>query len=291
MTDTSLAAAHLVPLEPPVTGSEGSRAALVSATVLEHRVVADRYRHLRLHAPAIARRVVPGQFLMVGVSPEAEPPSAGPVLPRPMATYAWDPETGTVDVRYGVVGGGTAALARTRVDDRVTVIGPLGRGFVLGTDTRRILVVGRGVGTCSLTSVVTHARDVGIEVTAVDSARAPGLHLGRDVCAPRPGVRYLEVDDASGTSDPTALASHLRELLDGAPPGQIFICGSERLLRLCADLAGRWGSELQVAVEAHMACGLGYCHGCALPTSDVHELLVCRDGPVLRARLPSRDNV
>jgi len=41
---------------------------------------------------------------------------------------------------------------------------------------------------------------------------------------------------------------------------------------------------VQVSLEAHMACGLGYCHGCATGTrtADEESPLICRDGPVFR---------
>jgi dihydroorotate dehydrogenase electron transfer subunit len=39
-----------------------------------------------------------------------------------------------------------------------------------------------------------------------------------------------------------------------------------------------------VSLEAHMACGLGYCHGCSSGAPGLAEEapLVCRDGPVFR---------
>ncbi|MBO0872611.1 MAG: dihydroorotate oxidase electron transfer subunit, partial [Pseudonocardia sp.] len=58
--------------------------------------------------------------------------------------------------------------------------------------------------------------------------------------------------------------------------------GSERLARLAAELGGRWRASVQVCLEAHMACGLGYCHGCATSTGGGPPRLVCRDGPVFR---------
>jgi dihydroorotate dehydrogenase electron transfer subunit len=37
-------------------------------------------------------------------------------------------------------------------------------------------------------------------------------------------------------------------------------------------------------LEELMACGLGYCHGCAVPRRNSEQYyLVCEDGPVFRA--------
>jgi dihydroorotate dehydrogenase electron transfer subunit len=48
------------------------------------------------------------------------------------------------------------------------------------------------------------------------------------------------------------------------------------------------GVRCQLAVEEHMACGLGTCIGCAIETVDPDTgeggySLVCTDGPVFRA--------
>ena len=90
------------------------------------------------------------------------------------------------------------------------------------------------------------------------------------------------MNDSDGSSDPGRLETRLRELLDDAPPALIAACGSARLEALAQRLAGAWGAEVQVALEAHMACGLGYCHGCSTGdrTASSEAPLVCRDGPV-----------
>ena len=69
------------------------------------------------------------------------------------------------------------------------------------------------------------------------------------------GAQVYEVTDREGTSTPEALFAILTADLDINPPEVIMTCGSDRLIRLCEDLAQRWGSKVQVSVEAHMACG------------------------------------
>jgi len=68
-----------------------------------------------------------------------------------------------------------------------------------------------------------------------------------------------------------------------------MVCGAGVLARLAAELGAFWGVPVQASLEAHMACGLGYCHGCAAPVrtdASVEGPLVCADGPVFDARIP-----
>lgn len=252
----------------PLAAPDRPRVTWHRAEVLVNRHRADRYRHLRLAAPDIAATATPGQFVMLTAAREN---TAGPLLPRPMAIYTRDAEAGTIDVLYGVVGEGTRALSTFVPGERMVVVGPLGQGFVLDEHTRRVLLVGRGIGVCSLTTMAEHP----VELLAVISAREPAAALGTDVF-PHATV----VTDAEGTSGVDALRERLCAELDRRPPQQILTCGSERLARMCAELGARWDAQVQVSLEAHMACGLGYCHGCAAPGDTGPSPLVCRDGPV-----------
>ncbi len=256
-----------------------SSPALCEATVIENRNVGDRYWLLRMRAPEVAAVVRPGQFVMLTVAREGE---WDPVLPRPMAVFDSRPEEGEVDVIYGVVGRGTERLVRRRSGARIVTVGPLGKGFHLAPETRRVLLFGRGIGTCSLSMLAAAAVGRWFESVVVESARTPHALVGRPFFTRLPVTTLFSVTDRNGSSDPTVLEARLRRELAAFPPDQIFVCGSDRLLRLAGRFAGDWGPSVQVSVEAHMACGLGYCHGCSsgLRVAGDEAPLVCKDGPV-----------
>ena len=279
MTAFVASSARLELLPPPRTAA--GPPCLVDAEVVEHRHVTDRYWLLRLHAPQIAATARPGQFLMLTIAREA---SEGPVLPRPMAIYTADPNRGVVDVMYGVVGAGTRLMTTFEVAASMAVVGPLGRGFDLGATTRSILLVGRGIGTCSLTMLAFEAQRRGVQVTALDSARTAHA-LVADAAYQAAGVRdLLQVLDSDGTSEPAAVRALLEATLGERPPQQIYTCGSSRLAELSLALGDGWDADVQVSLEAHMACGLGYCHGCASGqrVAAAETPLICKDGPVFR---------
>ena len=68
----------------------------------------------------------------------------------------------------------------------------------------------------------------------------------------------------------------------GSSRGSVAVCGSNRLLRLAMELGAPQEASVEVSLEAHMACGLGYCHGCSTghPGLASESPLVCKDGPV-----------
>ncbi|WP_198417128.1 dihydroorotate oxidase electron transfer subunit [Cryobacterium sinapicolor] len=266
------------------------------AAVLVHEVVGERYRRLVLASATIATTALAGQFLMITV-----PPALGEriLLPRPMAIHRRHPEQGTVEVIYGVAGRGTTALVDVGVGERLLVTGPLGRGFefpdAAGPDAagprpaRTALMIGRGVGVCAIMGSVEDAARLGIDATVVLSGRSRANLIGSADCAEL-GATVIPVTDDDGSSALAALGERLRGLFAGAPPDVILVCGAGVLARLAAELGAEWGVPVQVSLEAHMACGLGYCHGCAAPVATdpaVEGPLVCVDGPVFDAVLPA----
>ncbi|MCI4659798.1 MULTISPECIES: iron-sulfur cluster-binding protein [Cryobacterium] len=252
------------------------------ATVVSHEVVRERYRRLTLSCGTIAATALAGQFLMITV-----PPHGGEriLLPRPMAIHRRNPLRGTIEVIYGVAGRGTTALAAVTPGQRLLVTGPLGRGFEFPAGTRRALMIGRGVGVCAVMGSVEDAEARGIRATLVASGRTRGSLIGAAECAEL-GARFIPVTDEEGSADLPALGALLRSEFAAGPPDVVFVCGAGVLTRLAAELGAEWGVPVQASLEAHMACGLGYCHGCAAPVRTdpaVEGPLVCVDGPVFDA--------
>jgi dihydroorotate dehydrogenase electron transfer subunit len=272
-------------LRPVATDPSTAPPLLVRSAISTIEQVGDRYWVLRLVAPAVAATALPGQFVMVSLAAPEEPVIT---LPRPIAVYGVDAATGTIDLCIGVVGAGTERLASLEPGTLTTIVGPLGRSFPLSPAAPDVLLVGRGIGVCSLTELARAAAAGGASVTAVVSGRHGGALVGVDRLA-RHGATVVGVTDTDGSSDPTALAATLRGRFDGRPPAMVATCGSERLLDMCVGLAGAWGAALYTSVEEHMACGLGYCHGCALPGRGAEREgpLVCTHGPVFEVAVPS----
>ena len=123
--------------------------------VVTSRIAASTYL-IRLHAPALAAAIRPGQFVMVRM-----PKSTDPLLGRPFALYdtVLD-ETGKpagIDVVYLVVGKLTKLLAEARIGDTLDVWGPLGNGFPEPLGSDHVGLVAGGIGQ---TPFLAHVREL-----------------------------------------------------------------------------------------------------------------------------------
>lgn len=208
-------------------------------------------------APEIASTVRAGQFVNIGWSP-------GPLLRRPFSVYRTD--GGTLEVVLKAVGAGTAQLLAMERGDRVSVLGPLGRGFALSG--RSVVLVSGGLGVAPMPLAARQAKDAGMEVTWVHGARTAG-----ELCTEAGADRVVwATDDGSRGFHGTAVAA--------APDAEMVLaCGPNRMLGAVAE---RW-PDAQVAVETYMGCGTGVCLGCAVPLRRGGYDRACTEGPVYRA--------
>ena len=198
-----------------------------------------------------------------------------------MSIYKADPVSGTVEFLYKVTGVGTRAMAALAPGQSIRILGPLGVGFKLQPNWRRIAVLGRGVGLATLAPLAEFAKMQGIGVSAILSARTAALVMSVDRFAAS-GAKISIVLDSDGTSSPDNVARILRSCVcDGVDA--FFTCGSSRLMLLMQSLGKEFKIAGQVALEQQMACGLGMCFCCVryFKTSNGTESRrVCVQGPV-----------
>uniref|UniRef100_UPI000592C746 FAD/NAD(P)-binding protein n=1 Tax=Nocardia higoensis TaxID=228599 RepID=UPI000592C746 len=187
------------------------------------------------------------------------------------------------------VGAVSHALRETPIGGVIGVRGPFGTGWdpesAVGRD---LLVIGGGVGLAPLRPVVLAAlarREDYRRVILVTGARTPADMLFRgdqDRWASGERIELHRTVDRSapGWTGPVGFVTEPLSRLDLDPGSTTaFLCGPERMMRLCAQTLLRRAipaSDIRVSLERNMQCGIGRCGHCQLG-----PLLVCRDGPIV----------
>ncbi len=252
-------------------------------------VARDTYR-LRLADPTIAGSIRPGQFVMIRPGSDG---SSDPLLGRPLALYDVVRDASGVpigfDVVYLVVGRGTAALARRRAGERLSVWGPLGNGFGPAPDGPAFFVAGgigqtpflalarewlAGPGSCPAATLLYGVRTAAL-LAGVDDFRTAGVDV------------EIATDDGSAGHHGFVTDLLSRRLERGERPARVVGCGPPAMLAALAGLTARHGIACDVSLENHMACGFGACFSCVAPirqadgSTDLRR--VCVEGPVFPA--------
>ena len=224
----------------------------------------------------------PGQFLMVSPGPLDEVYRADPLLPRPMAIYRVNRhEPYSLEILYKRVGRGTALLTQAIAGDRVSLVGPLGKGFPGCHAGKRPILVGGGTGIASLYELANElAQEHAVEV--ILGARSKQDLLGLADFEKLPVTLHAVTED--GNFGHQGLVTHvLEQRLEADPQAELYVCGPNAMMRACAAIAESQKIACHVSLENPMACGIGVCLGCAAPLQAGGVALVCRDGPVFDA--------
>src|SRR5688500_3812752 len=258
---------------PPACSAEES-----VCPVVAHDWINEEYKHLVVKATPKALAAQPGQFFHL-LCPS---PDEGEVwFRRPQSVYRVTRSSGRLEFLYKVVGRGTQGLATLEPGDTLDMVGPLGRGFSIDPKWKNIVVLGRGVGLATMAPISQAAREAGVRITAILSARSPELALAADLFESVGTV--IKVLDSDGTSSVDNVEAILRRLIRDNKADAFYTCGSNRLLQLMKRIAREHRIPGQAAMEQIMACGLGPCYICVrtFEVDGKKEMRrVCVEGPV-----------
>ncbi len=245
--------------------------------VRNERVAQDTFR-LRFHCPAMAQRILPGQFLMLRLADCNDP-----LIGRPLAVYdvilGSDGTPNELDVVYLVKGKLTSRLAHMAAGEQLDVWGPLGNGFSTPPCQHLVMVAG-GIGQ---TPFLTLAKEyLGLQtfgtpprVTA-QAARVSLCYGARTAeflaCVPdfeKLGV-HLELATEDGSLGRRGyVSSALEKILQDDSTGVcIACCGPEAMMEAVAKMARQFEVPCQVSLETPMACGIGICFTCVAKVAD-----------------------
>ena len=291
----------------PTSGPGALAASFYADAARQHRVAVvenvplarDTWR-VRLQCPSIARRITPGQFLMLRLTAGNDP-----LLARPLALYdtvldaAGEPVG--VDVAYLVVGKMTGRLAQLQAGDELDVWGPLGNGFAAEPIDHLVMVAG-GIGQTPFLALgreFAGRRRYGDPPRTVSAAQNVTLCYGvrtADYLAgaadfEQAGVRVRVTSNDGSVGRQGLVTAELADVLDeAAAAGQsvrVACCGPEPMMEAVAKLAAARSVACAVSLETPMACGIGACFSCVVkvrqPEGDWDYKRTCVEGPVFDA--------
>ena len=203
----------------------------------------------------------PGQFFML----RADCFRDNPILARPFGVCEQLEDRLVFLVQ--VVGKGTRLIADLKAGDGVSILGPLGNGFVK-TNDKKIAIVAGGIGIAPLLEL------------------AKSLDIKADFYAGFADEPYF-VDDFKPYVGKIITSSEKTEgkyILDKLNPDDydlIYACGPNPMLKALCEKNNK--AKIQVSMEAHMGCGIGACLGCTVEDKNGDFIRVCKDGPVFDA--------
>ena len=202
------------------------------------------------------------------------------LLRRPIAICKV--EKNFVTYCYQLKGEGTKKLAAMGAGTRVNVLMPLGNGFYVPEDEKKIALVGGGVGIFPLISVLREYQGKK-HISAYMGFRNAGAVCGLDEF--EKADKFVGVtDDGSFGEKMNSVQAFQADLKSGNRPDVVLACGPTPMLRALKSVVEAENLNCYVSLEERMGCGIGACLVCVCDTTNGKRARVCKDGPVFNVK-------
>ena len=217
---------------------------------------------------------MPGQFVHIRAN--------GFTLRRPVSICEINKSKGTLRIVFEIRGEGTAEIAKLNVDNLIDMLAPLGHGFTVNQDYKKVILIGGGIGTPPMLPLAQIYREKAAVITGFRSADA--VILQNDFKAA--GAKAILCTD-DGTMGMKGLVTvPLEEMLKNGDVDAVYACGPMPMLKAVSQISKENGVYCEISLEERMGCGIGACLVCACKTKKNDEEYfahVCKEGPVFKA--------
>ncbi len=239
-------------------------------TVMEREELNPTVVRMTVDAPAVARKALPGQFIILRVDEDGER------IPLTIADY--DREAGTVTIIFQIVGAETTRLALKQAGDALAdFAGPLGTPSHT-EGLKKVAVVGGGVGCAIAYPVAKQLHAQGATVHSVIGFRSKDLViLEKEFAAVSSEVRLVTDDGTAGTKG--LVTDALKALIEaGNEYDEVIAIGPVIMMKFVCKLTEKYGIKTTVSMNPIMIDGTGMCGGCRLLVGGQVKF-ACVDGP------------
>jgi len=238
--------------------------------ILEKRSLNPTVTLMRIHAPAVAKKAEPGQFVILRTDERGER--------IPLTVADFDREGGSVTVIFQIVGATTEKLNHMEEGESLCdFVGPLGRA----TETagkKKVAVVGGGVGCAIAYPVAKKFFEQGTEVHAIVGFRNRDLVILEDEFAAA-STKFVRMSDDGSWGERGLVTDALRRLIEsGEIYDEVITIGPLPMMKFVCKLTREFAIPTVASMNPIMIDGTGMCGGCRL-TVGGETKFACVDGP------------
>ncbi len=231
-------------------------------------------------APAVAKKALAGQFIMLRVDEEGER------IPLTVADY--DRENGTVTVIFQAVGATTMLLANKKAGEYIAdFAGPLGNHTEI-EGIKKVCVIGGGVGSAIAYPVAKAFHENGADVHTIVGFRNTELVILKEEFEAISDKFILMTDDGSA-GEKGLVTDALRKLLEAGEYDEVVCIGPLVMMKFVCLVTKEFGVKTIVSMNPIMIDGTGMCGGCRLSVGG-KTMFACVDGPEFDGHLVDFDS-
>ena len=240
------------------------------AEIMGKKELAPKIYELIFDAPHIAKKALPGQFIIIRVDEYGE---------RIPLTIAYTlPEQGWISVIVQEIGVSTMKICSlSQGDEVVDLVGPLGAPSEIGL-FGKVVCVGGGVGIAALYPIAKALKDKGNEVISILGARNEGFLLMREDMESASTKCLYSTDDGSWGVKGFVSDVLLDLIKSGEKIDRVIAVGPAVMMRAVAEVTRPFQILTMASLNPIMVDGTGMCGACRVTVGDEVKF-ACVDGP------------
>ena len=242
--------------------------------IVKKRVLNETVTLMEIEAPLVARKALPGQFIIFRIDEEGER------IPLTIAGY--DREKGTVTIIFQKVGYTTMKLDTLNEGDALLdFVGPLGEPSHT-EGVKRAAVIGGGLGVAIAYPQAKALHEAGCEVDLIVGFRNEHLIILKDELAAACTDLTIMTDDGSNGNKGFVTQALQAKLDAGKVYDEVIAIGPLPMMKAVCDLTKPKDIKTIVTMNPIMIDGTGMCGGCRLTLHRDGESITkfaCVDGP------------
>ena len=238
--------------------------------IVKKRVLNETVTLMEIEAPLVARKALPGQFIIFRIDEEGER------IPLTIAGY--DREKGTVTIIFQKVGYTTMKLDTLNEGDALLdFVGPLGEPSHT-EGVKRAAVIGGGLGVAIAYPQAKALHEAGCEVDLIVGFRNEHLIILKDELAAACTDLTIMTDDGSNGNKGFVTQALQAKLDAGKVYDEVIAIGPLPMMKAVCDLTKPKDIKTIVSMNPSMIDGTGMCGGCRVTVGGVTKF-ACVDGP------------
>ena len=238
--------------------------------IVKKRVLNETVTLMEIEAPLVARKALPGQFIIFRIDEEGER------IPLTIAGY--DREKGTVTIIFQKVGYTTMKLDTLNEGDALLdFVGPLGEPSHT-EGVKRAAVIGGGLGVAIAYPQAKALHETGCEVDLIVGFRNEHLIILKDELAAACTDLTIMTDDGSNGNKGFVTQALQAKLDAGKAYDEVIAIGPLPMMKAVCDLTKPKDIKTIVSMNPIMIDGTGMCGGCRVTVGGVTKF-ACVDGP------------
>ena len=249
--------------------------------IVDKKVLNANVTALTLDAPFIAKKVKPGQFVIVRIDEHGER--------VPLTVADFDADKGTLTIIFQAVGFSTKKLAALEIGDSVlNLVGPLGLPTEFGTP-KKAIVIGGGVGCAIAYPQAKALYNMGVKTDVIAGFRSKDIVILEDEMRAVSSDYYITTDDGSYGRQ-GFVTEVLKELIEKDNYDLVIAIGPIPMMKFVSLTTKDKGIKTIVSLNPIMIDGTGMCGGCRVSVGGQTKF-ACVDGPDFDGHLVDFDEL